>query len=90
LPTRRRTGCPGSRRRFRRRPLRAAGLAAQYRDILGAAFTPAKRGTKPHDARGHWLIVQDQNLLVVGSFGLDKLDLWHRCRFQHHSLLLTH
>ena len=45
------------------------------RDILGAAFTPAKRGGKPADARGHWILVQDQNLLVVpadGSFRLPR------------------
>ena len=36
------------------------------RDILGAAFTPAKRGTKPPPGeRGHWILVQDQSLLVV-------------------------
>ena len=37
------------------------------RDCLRGTFTPAKRGTKPPDARGHWLIVQDQNLLVVAD-----------------------
>jgi NAD+ diphosphatase len=35
------------------------------RDILGAAFTPAKRGLKPPLERGHWILVQDQNLLVT-------------------------
>jgi NAD+ diphosphatase len=35
------------------------------RDCLGAGFEPAKRGTKPPDPVGHWLIVQDQGLLVV-------------------------
>jgi NAD+ diphosphatase len=39
------------------------------RDILGAAFTPAKRGAKPNDTRGHWVLVQDQNLLVVPEAG---------------------
>ncbi len=34
------------------------------RDILGAEFTPAKRGDKPGDGRGHWVLVQGQNLLV--------------------------
>ena len=34
------------------------------RDCLGATFEPAKRGTKPPDTEGHWLIVQDQGLLV--------------------------
>src|SRR6185295_15726468 len=37
------------------------------RDCLRGTFTPAKRGTTPPDARGHWLIVQDQNLLVVAD-----------------------
>ena len=39
------------------------------RDILGPAFTPAKRGAKPPIERGHWLLVQDQNLLVVREGG---------------------
>jgi NAD+ diphosphatase len=37
------------------------------RDCLRGTFTPAKRGSKPPEARGHWLIVQDQNLLVVAD-----------------------
>ncbi len=39
------------------------------RDCIGDAFSPAKRGTKPPDRRGHWLIVQDQNLIVVSDGG---------------------
>jgi NAD+ diphosphatase len=35
------------------------------RDILGAEFVPAKRGGKPLDDRGHWLLVQGQSLLVA-------------------------
>ena len=35
------------------------------RDGIGAAFVPAKRGTKPPEAGGHWLIVQEQRLVVV-------------------------
>ena len=35
------------------------------RDILGAEFMPAKHGDKPASERGHWLLVQGQNLLVV-------------------------
>ena len=35
------------------------------RDSIGAAFVPAKRGPKPPDATGHWLIVQEQRLIVV-------------------------
>src|SRR5262249_31353408 len=39
------------------------------RDILGRAFTPAKRGAKPPVERGHWILVQDQNLLVIPEAG---------------------
>jgi NAD+ diphosphatase len=35
------------------------------RDSIGAAFVPAKRGIKPLDVTGHWLIVQEQRLIVV-------------------------
>jgi NAD+ diphosphatase len=35
------------------------------RDCLGATFVPAKRGTKPPEPSGHWLIVQEQRLIVV-------------------------
>jgi NAD+ diphosphatase len=34
------------------------------RDCLGAAFVPAKRGDKPREVAGDWLIVQEQRLLV--------------------------
>ena len=34
------------------------------RDCIGASFVPAKKGTKPPDRRGHWLVVQDQKLIV--------------------------
>jgi NAD+ diphosphatase len=34
------------------------------RDCLGAHFVPAKRGSKVPDPRGHWLLVQDQGLVV--------------------------
>jgi NAD+ diphosphatase len=34
------------------------------RDAIGASFVPAKKGTKPPEHRGHWLIVQDQKLIV--------------------------
>ena len=34
------------------------------RDCLGGAFEPAKQAGKPPERRGHWLIVQDQNLVV--------------------------
>ena len=39
------------------------------RDILGDVFTPAKRGGAPGDRRGHWLLMQEQNLLVVPDDG---------------------
>jgi len=40
---------------------------------LGEIFVPAKHGGKPPDATGHWLIVQEQRLLVTAGedgFGL--------------------
>ncbi|MGH7331506.1 MAG: NAD(+) diphosphatase [Candidatus Rokuibacteriota bacterium] len=37
------------------------------RDCLRSAFVPAKRGSSPPAPRGHWLIVQDQNILVVDA-----------------------
>jgi NAD+ diphosphatase len=33
-------------------------------DCLRGAFVPAKRGTPPGALRGHWVIVQDQHLIV--------------------------
>jgi NAD+ diphosphatase len=35
------------------------------RDCVGSDFEPAKKGGKPPDHEGHWLIVQNQGLLVV-------------------------
>ena len=35
------------------------------RDCVGEAFVPAKQGGKPPEASGHWLIVQNQGLVVV-------------------------
>jgi len=35
------------------------------RDGLGAGFVPAKRGAKPPEPTGHWLIVQEQGLVVA-------------------------
>jgi len=35
------------------------------RDVLGAAFVPAKRGSKPPAEAGHWLVVQEQGLVVA-------------------------
>jgi NAD+ diphosphatase len=35
------------------------------RDCLRGEFTPAKRGGTPPDRRGHWLVVQDQKLVVA-------------------------
>lgn len=37
------------------------------RDRLGPAFVPAKRGGKPQSEEGHWILVQDQNLVVVAG-----------------------
>ena len=39
------------------------------RDILGRDFTPAKRGDKPTGERGHWILVQEQNLIVAPADG---------------------
>ena len=35
------------------------------REVLGADFEPAKRGGGPAEAPGLWLLVQDQQLVVV-------------------------
>src|SRR5207247_6620652 len=35
------------------------------REALGADFVPAKHGGPPPEPRGHWLLVQDQDVLVV-------------------------
>jgi hypothetical protein len=35
------------------------------RDCLRGAFVPAKQGARPGEERGHWLIVQEQKLVVV-------------------------
>ncbi len=35
------------------------------RDCIGEAFVPAKRGGPPPEVSGHWLIVQNQGLVVV-------------------------
>ncbi len=43
------------------------------RDVLGAAFQPAKHGTSPPAQRGHWLVVQDQGLVVVPEAGTFRL-----------------
>jgi NAD+ diphosphatase len=43
------------------------------RDCLGAAFVPAKRGGEAPDPRGHWLIVQDQALVVPEGAGTPAL-----------------
>jgi len=37
------------------------------RDRLGEAFVPAKSGAKPREERGHWLLLQDQRLIVVAE-----------------------
>ena len=35
------------------------------RDCVGDAFEPAKKGGKPSESEGHWLIIQNQGLVVV-------------------------
>ena len=35
------------------------------RDCLRGEFVPAKQGARPGDERGHWLIVQEQRLIVI-------------------------
>lgn len=42
-------------------------------DCLRDTFVPAKRGASPADASGHWLIVQDQALIVVPDGGAFRL-----------------
>ncbi len=37
------------------------------REALRAEFVTAKQGTTPPESRGHWLIVQDQSLIVVAE-----------------------
>lgn len=37
------------------------------RDVLGEAFVPAKRGEAPGEPRGHWIIVQEQGLVVCAD-----------------------
>ncbi|MGH7325505.1 MAG: NAD(+) diphosphatase [Candidatus Rokuibacteriota bacterium] len=37
------------------------------RDVLGETFVPAKRGGAPAEARGHWIIVQEQGLVVCAD-----------------------
>jgi NAD+ diphosphatase len=39
------------------------------RDCLRGTFTPAKRGGRPAEVRGRWLLVQDQGLLVAPDGG---------------------
>ncbi len=43
------------------------------RDCLGEAFLPAKAGTTLPPPSGHWLIVQDQSLVVVPEGGTLRL-----------------
>jgi NAD+ diphosphatase len=48
------------------------------RDCLRGGFVPAKRGALPPIASGHWLIIQDQHLVVVprgGEFELPTGEL---------------
>ncbi len=35
------------------------------REVLGTDFAPGKGGSVPKEGDGNWVLVQDQNLLVV-------------------------
>ncbi|MBI4637294.1 MAG: NAD(+) diphosphatase [Candidatus Rokubacteria bacterium] len=45
------------------------------RDCLRGAFVPAKGGTRPAEPHGHWLIVQDQKLIVTAHGNEFRLPL---------------
>ena len=53
----------------RRPPARTTTPLSVYlpfnRDCVGYQFEPAKKGGKPPRSEGHWLIVQNQGLVVV-------------------------
>jgi len=56
-----------ARRTLRGPALRVTPLTVYLpfnRDVLGAAFTPAKRGATPGEPPGTWLIVQEQGLVL--------------------------
>jgi len=43
------------------------------RDCLRGTFVPAKRSAALPAPRGHWLIVQEQNVIVVSEDGAFRL-----------------
>jgi NAD+ diphosphatase len=43
------------------------------REVLGTAFVAAKHGGPGPERRGHWLIVQDQGLVVTGDAAAPRL-----------------
>jgi NAD+ diphosphatase len=45
------------------------------RDCLRGAFVPAKRGSSPPALRGHWLILQEQYIMVVEEGGELRLPM---------------
>jgi len=51
------------------------------RDCLRGDFVPAKRGSSQPGPLGHWLIVQDQNILVVETDGEFRLPMGERPAF---------
>ena len=61
------------------------------RDCIGQTFEPAKRGGALPDRRGHWLIVQDQGLVVSNDnhelalpFGDATFDVVFEANVLHH------
>ena len=42
-------------------------------DCLRGAFVPAKHGKRPAEGQGHWLVVQDQSLIVRSENGQFRL-----------------
>ena len=58
-------GTPAPRRPAARTSTPLSVYLPFNRDCVGDAFEPAKKGGKPPESEGHWLIVQNQGLVVV-------------------------
>jgi NAD+ diphosphatase len=58
-------GAPASRHPAARTTTPLSVYLPFNRDCVGDAFEPAKKGGKPPASEGHWLIVQNQGLVVV-------------------------
>ena len=58
-------GAPAPRRPAARTSTPLSVYLPFNRDCVGDAFEPAKKGGKPSVSEGHWLIVQNQGLVVV-------------------------